>query len=307
VTEPRPPDPEVEDRAASREAVDRLLEAHGVELYRYCTLMLGPDGAALLPTILGHLHDHAGQGVERLVALAVAHNRCIERSRTGGRPPSGQGLQGPVAVAVRALAPLKPVGRDAMVLRSVLGLRWSELERVCGAPPARMIERVCRAWRNMVEVAEGGTVVRPGPRAAGRPLVATDEAFAAIRDDARRFVALRDALREAAARESPAPGWSAALWQQLELERQAQRHLAQERAAERAAAQAAREAREARAAREAQAAERAASPPAGAFTSATSEAEAEDAAPPRARSLRWVVVGVALALVGVAARWLMMP
>jgi DNA-directed RNA polymerase specialized sigma24 family protein len=309
VTEPSLPDTPASDPAASREAVDRLMQAHGVEMYRYCMAMLGHDGAALVPTIVGHLQQHAAErGVERLTVLAVAHNRCIERSRTGGRPPSGEGLLGESARVVRALAQLKPVGRDAVVLRSVLGLRWSELERVCGVPSERMLERVCRAWRNAAEVAAGRSV-GPGQRPAGRRLGETDEAWAAIRDDARRFVALRSALREAVLRHAPAEGWRDELWQRLEQQREDQLRLASERAAERAAARAAHAAKAAARAAEA---ERAASPSsagaaAGPFTAAVDEDEAEATDPPvRTRTWRWLTVGVALALVGLAARWMML-
>lgn len=142
MTEPSPPETAASDPSAAREAVDRLMQAHGVEVYRYCVAMLGSEGAAaMLPTIFGHLKEHAAEHegqVERLVVLAVAHNRCIERSRTGGRPPTGQGLEEDASRVVRAMAQLKPVGRDALLLRAVLGLRWSELERVCGVPTARI-------------------------------------------------------------------------------------------------------------------------------------------------------------------------
>lgn len=313
MTEPSPPDTPSSDLAASREAVDRLMQAHGVEVYRYCMAMLGREGAALLPTIVGHLQEHAAErGVERLTALAVAHNRCIERSRTGGRPPSGEGLLGEPARVVRALAQLKPVGRDAVVLRSVLGLRWSELERVCGVPSERMLERVCRAWRNAAEVAAGRSV-GPGQRPAGQRLGEANEAWAAIREDARRFVALRRALREAVLGQAPTAGWHDDLWQRLEQQREEQRRLASQRAAERAAAQAAHAAKVAARAAEA---ERAASlpsagasagAPAGPFTAAVDEDEAEASDPPvRARAWRWLTVGVVLALVGLAARWMML-
>jgi DNA-directed RNA polymerase specialized sigma24 family protein len=171
VTEPHPSDTPAPDLASAREAVDRLMQAHGAEVYRYCVAMLGLEGAAaMLPTIFGHLQEHAAEHdhqVERLVALAVAHNRCIERSRTGGRPPTGQGLAEDATRAVRAIAQLKPVGRDAVLLRSVLGLRWPELERVCGLSTTRMLERVCRGWRNAAEAAAGRTT-GPGQRAPGR-------------------------------------------------------------------------------------------------------------------------------------------
>jgi len=305
VTEPSPPDTQAPDPAA-REAVDRVMQAHGVEVCRYCVAMLGPDGgAAMLPTIFGHLQDHAAEHayqVERLVALAVAHNRCIERSRTGGRPPTGQGLEDDAGRVVRALAQLKPVGRDAVLLRSVLGLRWAELERVCGVPTDRMLERVCRGWRNTAEAAAGRTV-GPGQRPPGRRLGEGDEDWAAIREDARRFVALRGALRQATLQPAPAEGWQDEVWQQLAQAREDQRRLAIERAAERAAAEAARAAKAAARASEAAAAE----PTGGAFTAAVDEAEAEEAPAPRTRSLRWLTVGVVLALVGLAARWLMQP
>jgi DNA-directed RNA polymerase specialized sigma24 family protein len=310
VTEPSPPKTRAPDLDAAREAVSRLMQAHGAEVYRYCVAMLGPEGAAaMLPTIFGHLQEHAAahdHPVERLMALAVAHNRCIERSRTGGRPQSGQGQEGEVGRVLRAFAQLKPVGRDALLLRSVLGLRWSELERVCGVSTVRMIERVCRGWRNTAEVAAGrsaGPGLRPPP---GRRLGEADEAWAPIREDAQRFVALRRALREVTLAPAPAEGWEDDVWQRLEQEREDQRHVALERAAERAAAEAARAAKEAARSSEAAAAERAAAErAAGAFTSSVDEDEAEDPAP-RARSLRWLGVGVALALVGLAARWLMM-
>jgi DNA-directed RNA polymerase specialized sigma24 family protein len=306
VTEPSPPDARAPDPAAAREAVDRLMQAHGAEVYRYCVAMLGPQGAAaMLPTIFGHLQDHAAEHdhrVERLVALAVAHNRCIERSRTGGRPPTGQGLEEDAARVVRALAQLKPVGRDAVLLRSVLGLRWPELERVCGVPTARMLERVCRGWRNAAEAAAGRTT-GPGQRPPGQRLGEAEEAWAAIREDARRFSALRRALRDAISSHVPAEGWQDEVWQRLAQEREDQRRLASERAAERAAAEAARAAKAAARASEAAAAERVA----GAFTSAVNEDEADEPTPPiRARSWRWLTVGVVLALVGLAARWLML-
>lgn len=313
MTEPSLPQTRAPDLAAAREAVDRLMEAHGLDVYRYCVAMLGPEGAAaMLPTIFGHLQEHAAEHelqVDRLVALAVAHNRCIERSRTGGRPPSGQGLAGEVAKVVRAVGHLKPVGRDAMLLRAVLDLRWPELERVCGVPTARVIERLCRGWRNAGEVVAGRTAGLAG-RPAGQRLGPTDAAWAAIRDDARRFVALRETLREVTRSYAPPAGWQAQVWQRLDEEREDQRRLAIERAAERAAAEAARAARAAALASEAAAAERAAAErAAGAFVAAVDEDQAEDHTPlaRRGRSWRWLGVGVVLALVGLAARWLMLP
>lgn len=308
MTEPSPPDTPAPEAVAAREVVDRLMQAHGAEVYRYCVIMLGPDGgSAMLPTIFGHLEDHAAErdgGVDRLMALAVAHNRCVERSRTGGRPSTAQGLAGETAHVMRGFAQLKPVGRDAVVLCSVLGLRWSELERVCGVPTARMIERVCRAWRNVAEVAAGRSA-GPGKRPAGRRLGEDDEAWAAIREDARRLVALRQALRDLTVGHVPAAGWRDAVWQQLAQEREDQRRVALERAAERAAAEAARVAK---AAAERAAAERAAAAPpvGGAFTAAVDEDEAEAAPPRSVRRWRWLVMGVALAVVGLAARWLML-
>jgi DNA-directed RNA polymerase specialized sigma24 family protein len=304
VTEPSPPEPEAPDLPASREVVDRMMQAHGVELHRYCVAMLGWDGAAaMLPTIFGHLQEHATElepGGERLVVLAVAHNRCIERSRTGGRPAAAQGLGEELVRAVRALNQLQPVGRDAVVLRSLLGLRWPELERVCGLPSARMIMRVCRAWRNAAEVA-AGRPAGPGQRPAGRRLGETPESWAAIRDDARRFVALRQALRQALEGHDPAAGWQDEAWQRLAQEREDQRCLAIERAAERAAAEAERAARAAARAAEA------AKPIGGAFTGAVDEDQAEGSTPPaRARSWRWLMVGMVLALVGLAARWMVL-
>jgi hypothetical protein len=284
------------------------MQAHGAEVYRYCLTMLGPDGgAAMLPTIFGHLQEQAAEregGVDRLMALAVAHNRCIERSRTGGRPATAQGLTGEAGQVVRGFAQLKPVGRDAIVLRSVLGLRWTELERVCGVPSARMIERVCRAWRNVAEVAAGRSA-GPGQRPAGRRLGETDEAWAAIRADARRIVALRQALRELARGRVTADGWQGEVWQRLAHEREDQRRVALERAAERAAAEAAREAR---AAAERAAAEQAAvEPVGGAFNAAVDEDEAEAPAPTVGlRRWRWLAMGVVLAVIGLAARWLML-
>ena len=306
MTEPSPPDTPASDPAAAREAVDRLMQAHGVEVYRYCVAMLGTDGAAaMLPTIFGHLQEHAAERdgqLERLVALAVAHNRCVERSRTGGRPPTGQGLEEDAARAVRAIAQLKPVGRDAVLLRSVLGLRWPELERVCGVPTARMLERVCRGWRNAAEAAAGRTAA-PGQRPSGRRLGEADEGWAAIREDARRFVALRQALRDATLGHAPAEGWQDEVWQRLTQEREDQRRLAIERAAERVAAEAARAAKAAARAAAAAAAEQRG----GAFTAAVDEVEAQAPTPPvRARSWRWLTVGVVLALVGLAARWLVL-
>lgn len=311
MTEPSPPTTRASDLAAAREAVDRLMEAHGPEVYRYCVAMLGPEGAAaMLPTIFGHLQDHAAEHelpLERLVALAVAHNRCVERSRTGGRAPTGQRLDAEVARVARAIAQLKPVGRDAVLLRSVLGLRWPELERVCGVPTARMVERLSRGWRNTGEVVAGRPASIAG-RPAGQRLRETDQAWAAIREDARRFVGLREALREATRSYVPPDGWRDEVWQRLEDAREDQRRVAIERAAERAAAEAARAAK----ASEAAAAERAAAErAAGAFVAAVDEDEAEDRTPVRSRGrgwgLRWLGVGVVLALVGLAARWLMLP
>jgi DNA-directed RNA polymerase specialized sigma24 family protein len=314
VAEPSPPEPQAPDPTASpqapdptasRDAIDRLMRAHGADVHRYCVAMLGWEGAAaMLPTIFGHLQEHAVElepGAERLVALAVAHNRCIERSRTGGRPPPGQGLPEQSARVVRAMAQLQPVGRDAVVLRSFLGLRWPELERVCGLPAERMLQRTCRAWRNAIEAA-AGRPVGPRQRPAGRRLDETPARWEAIRDDARRFVALRHALRQVLEGYGPPDGWQAEVWLRLEQEREDQRRLASERALERAAAEAAR------AARAAAAAAAAAEPSGGAFTGAVDEDQAEDPAPPaRARSWRWLTVGVLLALVGLAARWLLLP
>jgi hypothetical protein len=163
-----------------------------------------------------------------------------------------------------------------------------------------MVERVCRAWRNAAEVAAGGSA-SPGPRPAGRRLADTDEAWAPIRDDARRFVALRQALREVTLGYEPEAGWREQTWQRLEQQREDQRRLAIERLAERAAAEAARAARATARAAEAEAAARTA----GAFTAAVDEDEAEAPAPP-SRARRWLTVGVVLALVGLAARWLLL-
>lgn len=278
---------------------------HGALLYRYCAAMLAVDGAeALIPTIVGHLQDHADEveaGHERLVVLAVAHNRCMERSRTGGRPPSGQGLAPVQARAVRALAQLRPVGRDAVVLRLLLGLRWSELERVCGQPTARLVMRTCRAWRNVALAVEGGQT-GPGQRPKGKRLSEDASAWESIRKDARRFVGLRRVLREVIEGYEPPDDWQDQAWLRLEEERAEQQRQARVREAERAAAE--REAAE-RAAAASEAAE--AKPSVGAFSaSSVDEDEHEPEAPARPRSWRWIMVGVVLAVVGLAARWLML-
>lgn len=309
---PRAPDPSPAETAA-RETVDHLLQAHGAEVHRYCAAMLGVDGtAALLPTFVGHLQAHATE-IElepeqaRLVVLAAAHNRCIERSRMGGTPPTGEGLPPDAARAVRAAAQLKPVGRSAVVLRSLLGLRWHELERVCGLPTEQLVERTCRAWRNLALVADGGTP-QMKPRPTGQRLSDGNSAWAAIRADAQRFVALRRVLRELLDGYAPEPGWQEDAWRRLELERAEQRRRAEVRAAKRAAAakaEAERAAAEAEADAEAEA-ERAA-PTGGAFSAVDEhEADTEPEAPSR-RSWRWLAVGVVLAAVGLAARWLMLP
>ncbi|MCX4241661.1 hypothetical protein [Paraliomyxa miuraensis] len=290
--------------------MERLLAEHGPELYRYCVAMLGTEGArALLPTILGHLQDHAHEleaGSERLVVLAVGHNRCLERSRTGGRPPNGQGLSAVQANAVRALAHLRPVGRDAIVLRSLLGLSWAELERVCGQPSARLVMRTSRGWRNVGSVVEGGKI-GPGQRPKGNRLSEDASDWAAIREDARRFVGLRNVLREVVEGYAPPDDWLEQAWLRLEEERREQQRQARVRAAERETA--AKEAAARAAAKEAQAeaAREAARPSGGAFSeSSVDEEEHEAEAPSRPRSLRWLVLGVVLAVVGLAARWLML-
>ncbi|MCA9710248.1 MAG: hypothetical protein KDK70_30695, partial [Myxococcales bacterium] len=168
-----------------RAAADRLLEAHGAELRGYCRAMLDEQEAAdVLLAVFGYVEEHGIEGPlagpdARLTLLAVTHNRCIERSRTGGRPPRGAGRSADEAEAIRALAQLRPMGRGMVLLRAVLGLGWHELERVSGKPRRRVLQRVTGAWRRISALTGGER--RDPDLDGGAPLDERPETWARIR------------------------------------------------------------------------------------------------------------------------------
>ncbi|MEM9456912.1 MAG: hypothetical protein AAGF11_22225 [Myxococcota bacterium] len=215
-------EPELEGRP---EAARALLEAHGAALCRYGMAMVGePRMLEVMSSVVGHIEEHlvdfraSVEGPEaRLTLYAVVHNRCIELGRARVPAPRGEQLEGDEARVVDAIAGLHPVGRAVLVLRSVLGLRWSEMERVCGLPRDRLLNRVFVAWRR-TKRKDGPTVMSSvGERPKGEPFAERPEAWESIRARMREFVALRSALRRVYA--EPPPGWYGGIWEQLERSR----------------------------------------------------------------------------------------
>ncbi len=299
-----------------RAVVTSLMDAHGASIHRYLVAMLGPEDAqALWPTIFGHLAERVAEGIEpnarRLTTYALAHNRCLERCRSGGSPGLGpQGLLDAAEIeAVRAMAQLRPVGRDAFVLRCVTGLPWDELSRVCGVPRVRPMNRVNRAWRRLGHEtdpqAQGPALME---RPTGAPLTEQPDQWSAIREQARHLLAVRELLRRVVARHAPAPGWVQDTWIRLDEQREQARLDAETRAVERAAKAEAEAVAKAEAERvEAEAKARGGSEGvAGTHHHASVEGDAEQdvATAPRTRPWGWIAIGVALAVIGLAARWL---
>lgn len=223
-----------QDLEGRPEVAQALLDAHGAAVCRYGMAMVGePRMLEVISGVLGHIEEHGvdvqasvGGPEAKLTLYAVVHNRCVELSRAGVRPPRGEELSGDEARVVRALASLHPVGRAVLVLRSVLGLRWSEMERVCGLPRDRLLNRVFVAWRRCRR-ADGPEVVSKmsvGKRPKDRPLAERSEAWPSIRDETRQFVLLRNALRRVYA--EPPSGWYEGIWEQFERRRAEARRAA---------------------------------------------------------------------------------
>ncbi|MCH9686624.1 MAG: hypothetical protein K0V04_34650 [Deltaproteobacteria bacterium] len=304
------------ERDAVRARVTAMLQAHGDAISGYCVAMVGEDGArALWPTIFGHLEQRFSADMpvseRRLTAYAVAHNRCVQRCRTA--KTAGEVGMGPVGLldpgeirAIGGLAQLRPLGRDAFVLRMVLGLTWDELARVCGVERPRLMVRVNRAWRRMAHLsdprAEGPA---PMERPPGSPLSDSASQWMAIREAGAELLLLRDKVRSVLARHGQEPGWCAAMWQQLDAQREHQLRTAQARAAEREAEAQARAAAQAEAAAEPRGGSEGVTQPEhdGSVDGGLSSDEESE---PRRRSLSWgwIAFGVALGVIGLAARWL---
>lgn len=213
--------------AGRREAAKKLIGAHGEFMYRYCLAMLGEHGLrAVLPDVFRHIEESLVEittSIEEpsagLALYAVVHNRCIEYSRGGAWRSGGNDSDGDEGAAIDALAELRPVGRGVVVLRSVLGLSWEEMERVCGMPRWRLRKRVCRAWRRIAQLVE--TEDKPKvmstkydhPR--GAPLGEDIEMWRKIRADAHGFMLLRAALRQAYL-QLPPDDWCAQIWESVD-------------------------------------------------------------------------------------------
>lgn len=299
-----------------------LAQACGDEAYRYCVGMVGDEGARdVLVRVLAHVLEQEAGGGEadvaiddlRLTVLAIAHNQCVGIGRRVRRPPThadrGDGAE---RRALRALAQLRPIGRDVSILRHGLGLRWDAMQRICGEPPARLTLQVCRGWRRMVHFFEEREGEAPVRRPAGRTLSEAPESWAAIREDARAYVQLRHSLRGAIHGGPKAPpGWVDEVWAGVERLR-AEEHEAAERAAERvaaaeAAAEAAAQAKVDAAEKDEAEAERRARQEAERVAKAEQEALAlAEEERRRARIRRWLMLGVVLAVLGLVARWMAM-
>ncbi|MEX1367584.1 MAG: hypothetical protein AB1Z98_30930, partial [Nannocystaceae bacterium] len=232
--------------------LEPLAREHGDLLHRYCAAMVGDEAAVqVLATSVALVieqidpNDDAPLDLEarRQTVLAVAHNRCVDLGRAGGRPTEADIERGDPQgrAAMRALAGLRPIGRDVTILRQAMGLPWSELSRVCGQPRARLVLQTCRAWRRLVHAAEGRSGPAPLQRPSGRTLGEQPEQWASIRDDARSYVTLRQALREALQQLPGAPpGWEqrvGAARQRLRDEARAKQQQQAERIATRQAEQ----------------------------------------------------------------------
>lgn len=295
-----------------------LARACGDEVHRYCAGMLGDEAAAeMLRRIFADVLEEVGpEGAEpealRLTTLAVAHNQCMAKGRRDQRPPIFAARDdAEVERALAALAQLRPIGRGVSVLRHGLGLPWSVLQRVCGEPRARLVLQVSRGWRRMVHFAEERDGRAPIRRPRGRPLPQSPEAWAAIREEARAFARLREALRRAIAEMPGAPeGWVDEVWPEV-LRRREARIEEEQRAIEREAARQAEAEAAARAEVEAeQEAERQAARRAEAEAEAKREAERQAAARReaerrRASRRRWTRLAVLIAA-GLAVGWLAM-
>ncbi len=198
--------------------------------------MLNPSAADdVLGALFRYVEEHMGEDtdprspVTRLTIMAVAHNRSLERCRTGGKASKGEGLAEDDAAIVAAFAGLRPIGRDALLMRFVVGLTWDEMERVCGVPGSRMRRRTCRAWRRMGEVLS--PPVEPLAESAGQD-DSEDRWFAAVRHEATRFMPLRTRLRQTYGRVvEPPSDWMTTIWGLVD-EQEQQARLRAEQAAE---------------------------------------------------------------------------
>lgn len=303
----------------SRQWLDRLIASHGGTVHRYCAAMLGEDEAvAMVPLVFAHVYEHAEAGTDpealRGVVHAVARNRCIQRSREGGRAPQGprEWKDRMEAWAVSGVSELRPIGRDVFALRQGLGLGWAELEEVCGVTRNRGVQRVCRAWRIAgLHATSGGRFAGEieTRRPVGRVLDEEPETWATIREEAEWYFDMRAAYRRAMARWVVFEGLAGEVWRTIEEAREEVREE-ERRGVEREAEKVARveaeriaEAERTEAERVKAEAEREKAAAGGGFVSARDGDEEDGVKEGRSVSW-WVAVGVGLAAVGLAARWL---
>ncbi len=302
-----------------RAAINALVEAHGAAVHRYWVAMVGPQSAAsVAPTVFGNLYDLATE--ERLqppiglLVHAVSHNRCLQYSRTPPGRAAIRAMDEAESTTIRALAQLKPIGRDALVLRFGLGLRWEQLERVCGAPALRMMDRVCRALRRVRHHFEaGGHAEQPAPlepRVDGEPLGDEPAQWAAIREQLRRVAAIRQAIRATLTDGGAVDELREAVWRAREQAREQEEQRARDRQEAEAQQQAQLEREQARARheqaeREAKAqVERAEAERAEADRRTEADRQARAEAQRRGFIRRAVFTGALLIAAGLLARWL---
>ncbi|WP_050430155.1 RNA polymerase sigma factor [Chondromyces crocatus] len=172
-------------RGERKLALDTLMAAYGVQLYRYCYSIMG--SRPLADDVHQTVFLQAYQGLEsfegttfRAWLYAIAHNRCLDalktnrrhdkRFRTQGyvpeeadeRPSAEECIMRDFATAKLAecLDELSYPVRMAVILRFQEGFSYEEMSRICGERSATLKMRVARSMPVLRKCLEGKGVLR---------------------------------------------------------------------------------------------------------------------------------------------------
>ncbi len=151
-------------------ALTRLMQAYGVELYRYCRQMVGNDGLAddvhqtVFVQAYEDLRNFSRRSSLRAWLYGIARHRCLDALKMGQRwgkrftftQPADVVDETPLAderlksralsrVLERCLQKLAPHIRMAVLLRYQEGISYEEMADICRERPATLQARVARA------------------------------------------------------------------------------------------------------------------------------------------------------------------
>jgi RNA polymerase sigma-70 factor, ECF subfamily len=168
-------------------AVEQIVRAHQLPVWRFLRRLLGDDGAAEDVTqetflrVCRRLPAFAFQAKFSTWVFQIAHNAAVDELRSRERrarlardvPPSpdAAGDAGAARVEIdAALASLPDDLREAILLIEVLGLRYAEAATVLGVPSGTVKSRVFAARVRLVAWAQAGEADdADAPPATGGP------------------------------------------------------------------------------------------------------------------------------------------